>query len=86
VRFINFSNFTKDDIIHKGGEEMDYIREKFSAIEDKRHNSYVEHELSDVLIMIMCSVLCGLDGLAELVVLSEKKAAFFRRKFGIEQL
>jgi predicted transposase YbfD/YdcC len=34
----------------------------------------------------MCSVLCGLDGLAELVVFARKKEKFFKRKFGIEQI
>lgn len=65
---------------------MDYIREKFREIEDKRHGSYVEHPLCDVLIIIMCSVMCGLDGLAEIVVLGEKRAKFFKRKFGIERI
>jgi len=64
---------------------MDYIREKFTEIEDKRHPSYVEHPLCDVLIIVMCSVLCGLDGLAGIMVLAEKRAKFFRKKFGIEK-
>jgi predicted transposase YbfD/YdcC len=34
----------------------------------------------------MCSVLCGLDGLAEIVVFTEKKARFFKGKFGIEKI
>jgi predicted transposase YbfD/YdcC len=65
---------------------MDYIREKFSIIEDKRHPSYIEHNLSDILIIIMCSVLCGLDGLAEICALSVNKARFFKEKYGIEQI
>ena len=65
---------------------MDYIRGKFGIIEDKRHPSYVIYPLADVLIIIMCAVICGLDGLAEIVVLAQKKAELFKRKFGIEQI
>ena len=39
---------------------MDYIREKLANIEDKRHPSYVEHNLADILIIIMCAVMCGI--------------------------
>lgn len=31
---------------------MDKIREKFNAIEDLRHQGYVEHILTDILIII----------------------------------
>lgn len=65
---------------------MDYIRGKFNLIEDKRHSSYIEHDLADVLIIIMCSILCGLDGLAELVVFAQNRTEFFRKKFEIEQI
>jgi predicted transposase YbfD/YdcC len=65
---------------------MDYIREKLSIIEDTRHSGYVEHPLSDILIIIMCSVLCGLDGLAEMMVFAEKRKEFFRHKFKIKEI
>jgi predicted transposase YbfD/YdcC len=65
---------------------MDYIKKKFELIEDKRHQGYIDHNLSDVLIIIMCSILCGLDGLAELVVFAQNKTKFFKNKFGIEQI
>jgi len=65
---------------------MDYIKKKFEIIEDKRNFGYVEHELSDILIIIMCAVLCGLDGLADLVVYAQNKAIFFKEKFGINKI
>ena len=65
---------------------MDYIRTKFKDIEDQRHPSYIEHDICDILIIIMCSVLCGLDGLAELVVFAQKRANLFKKKFGISQI
>ena len=39
---------------------MNKIRAKFSIIEDFRHQGYVEHKLVDILIIIMCTVLCGI--------------------------
>ena len=42
---------------------MEEIRERMSKIEDPRHQSYVEYALADILIIIMCAVLCGLDTL-----------------------
>ena len=65
---------------------MEYIREKFSVIEDKRHQSYVEHKLADILIIIMSAVMCGLDGLAEIKTHAENRAEFFREKYGITEI
>ena len=64
---------------------MDYIREKFDLIKDERHTSYVEHKLTDILIIIMCAVLSGLDQLADIVVYSREKADFFERYFDIKK-
>jgi predicted transposase YbfD/YdcC len=65
---------------------MDYIRGKFVEIEDSRHSCYITHNLSDILIIVMCAVMCGLDGLAELTVFAEKRAGFFKSKFGIMEV
>ena len=45
---------------------MEEIRERMSKIEDPRHPSYVKYPLVDVLIIIMCAVLCGIDTLGDL--------------------
>lgn len=63
---------------------MDYIMEKLATIEDTRHSGYVEHNLADVLTIVMCAVMCGLDGLAEIMVYAKSKATFFNEKFGIK--
>lgn len=39
---------------------MDNIREKFTKIEDTRHASYIEHNLVDVLILVMGCVVSGI--------------------------
>ncbi|WP_196606894.1 transposase family protein [Pectinatus frisingensis] len=65
---------------------MDYIKEKFAIIEDNRHSSYVEHSLTDILIIIMCAVLCGLDELADITTYAQSNAKFLKKKFNITKI
>ncbi len=65
---------------------MNYIKEKLATISDTRHSGYVEHNLTDVLIIILCAVLSGLDGLAEIAIYATNKASFFKEKFGIKSI
>ena len=60
--------------------------EKFENIEDTRHQSYVKHKLSHILMIVMCAVLCGLDELGDIVTFAENKAKFFKDNFGIEKI
>jgi predicted transposase YbfD/YdcC len=55
----------------------------FSVIEDKRCQCDVEHKLTDVLILLMCAVLCGLDTLADIVAYGEQKLNMLSDKFEI---
>ncbi len=57
-----------------------------SKIEDPRHPSYVKYPLADVLIIIMCAVLCGIDTLGELVIYAENRKEFFREELGIQDV
>ena len=66
--------------------EKEYLQEKFKEIEDKRHSSYVEHKLSDILILIMSAVLCGLDGLAEIMEHARNRVDFFKANYGIIEI
>ena len=65
---------------------MKEIRARMSAIEDPRHQSYVKYRLADVLIIIMCAVLCGLDTLGDLVIYAKNKEEFFAKELGIETI
>lgn len=47
-----------------------------TKIENPRPPSYVKYELADILLIIMCGVLCGLDGLENLVVYAKSAAEF----------
>jgi predicted transposase YbfD/YdcC len=66
--------------------EREYIQEKISGIEDKRHQSYVEHALVDILIIIMSALLCGLDQFADIMVHAQNRAGFFKETYGIEKI
>jgi predicted transposase YbfD/YdcC len=65
---------------------MGVIRAKFSKIRDKRHRSYVEYPLIDVLILIMCAILCGLDQLEDIISYGKNKADFLKKAFGINKI
>lgn len=65
---------------------MDKIKEKFLEIQDKRHQSYVEHKLSDILVITMCAVLCGIDNLNGIISYAENKKEFLESKFGITKI
>ena len=58
----------------------------FAIIEDPRHQGYVKHKLSDILLIVMCAVLCGMDQLCDVMAYAQNKADFFRTNFGIEQI
>jgi predicted transposase YbfD/YdcC len=59
------------------------MQEKFANIEDPRHQSYVEHKLCDVLTIVMCAVMSGLDQLSDIVMYAENRISLLSEKFGI---
>lgn len=65
---------------------MEEIRARMSKIEDPRHQSYVKYQLADILIIIMCAVLCGLDTLGDLVIYAQNKEEFFAKELGIKKV
>lgn len=65
---------------------MREIQRKFSEIEDTRHQGYVEHKLSDVLTIVMCGVLCGLDSLGDLVIFAQNSKEYLEEQFGITKI
>ncbi len=62
------------------------LRERLSIIPEYRHESYIEHKLSDMLIVIMTAVLCGLDQLQDIVLFAQERVDFFTTYFGIRTL
>jgi predicted transposase YbfD/YdcC len=65
------------------GEEL---RERLSIVPDYRHSSYVEHKLSDILIIVMMAVLCGLDQLNAIMVFANEKSDFLSYHFNITKI
>ena len=66
--------------------EAEVIRKHFGTIEDPRFKPFVEHKLSDILIMVMCAVMCGLDEPESILEYANEKRAFLRETFGIEKI
>jgi len=59
------------------------IRGKFEKIADPRVQGMVEYPLSDILIIVMCSVISGLEKLEEIVTYAENKQRFLSQVFKI---
>ena len=59
------------------------MQERFAVIEDPRQQGYVKHKLCDILTMVMCAVICGLDELGTVVTYIQNRAVFFKENFGI---
>ena len=64
----------------------EYFDEHFTELEDSRFLPYVEHKLTDVLILVMCGILCGVDELQDIVTYGKSNASFFAETFGIEKI
>lgn len=62
---------------------MNGLQEKLSLVADYRHPSYISHTLSNILIIVMTAVLCGIDQLNDLVVFANERANFLAEYFGI---
>jgi predicted transposase YbfD/YdcC len=62
------------------------LKDKFMIIDDLRDERYVKYPLCDVLIIVMCAVLCGLDQLCDIMTYAENKTDFLKRTFDIEKI
>lgn len=53
---------------------------------DTRYVGYVKHKLVDVLIIVQCAIMCGLDKLSEIEEYGKSKSAWLKEVFGIERI
>jgi len=64
------------------------MREQFTkyfiGIEDTRCQCDISHNLQDVLILVMCAVLCGLDELSDIVEYGKEKSNFLEKHFDVK--
>jgi predicted transposase YbfD/YdcC len=58
----------------------------FAVIEDYMCQCDVKHRLTDILTLVMCAVLCGIDELSEIVDYGTEKAGFLKEVFGVESI
>jgi predicted transposase YbfD/YdcC len=58
----------------------------FSTIEDTRCQCDVDHKLTDVLILVMCAVLCGLDEPDDIIEYGSEKKEFLREHFNVQRI
>jgi hypothetical protein len=65
---------------------MENMQAKFSVITDTRHPGYVEHNLADVLVIVMCAVLSGLDELGDILLFAQQRKELLKQHFGIEKI
>ena len=61
------------------------IVSKFNVIEDFRCECDVTHKLSNILILIMCAVLCGIDNIKNIADYGKNKKAFLQKHFGFSE-
>ena len=62
------------------------IVQNFNQLIDERCQCDVKHKLTDVLILIMCATLCGIDTIADIVEYGEQKRAMLSKNFGINKI
>jgi len=74
----------KAKIYKKKAYTNEIVREKFSNIKDYRIPGMIDHPLADIIIIIMCGVICGLEKSEQIVKYAEKKGDFLKQVFGIE--
>jgi len=66
--------------------EKAYFEEHFEDLEDTRYSGFVDHKLADVLILVMCGTLCGLDEPDDIVEYGNEKKDVLRELFQIEKI
>ncbi len=65
---------------------MHEIAKRLSEIEDVSHSSYIKYQLGDVLVIILCGVLCGLDILEDLHIFAKSHAEYWKEQLGLENV
>jgi predicted transposase YbfD/YdcC len=70
----------------KSTKISEIMRERFSKLKDKRFKSYVKHKLTDVLIIAMLSILCGIDNPEDISVYGKSKKKMLKKKFDIREI
>lgn len=62
------------------------IRARNSTVRDHRWQGFVTHKLADILIVVQCAVMCGLDKLEDIEEYGKNERAWLKEVFGIERI
>ena len=65
---------------------MRKLMNKFEIIEDYRCECDVVHKLPNILILVTCAVLCGVDNIRSIVDYGKNKQGFFEKHFGFKDI
>jgi predicted transposase YbfD/YdcC len=66
--------------------EAERTRRYYEGLEDPRYSVFVEHKLADILVLVQCAVMCGLDKLEDIEEYGKSKRAWLKEVFGIERI
>ena len=58
----------------------------FGLVEDTRKTAYITYELSDILFMLVCGMICGCTELERLVEFAEVRTDFFKKHTSMERI
>ena len=58
---------------------MERFRECFDGVEDPRSGNAVRHDLSELLMIALCAVLCGGESCVDMADFAQEKEDFLRR-------
>ena len=62
------------------------MRRRYATIKDKRFGPFVKHKLADILILVQCAVMCGMQQFEEICEYGHSKRDWLRETFGIEKI
>jgi predicted transposase YbfD/YdcC len=62
------------------------MRRRYATIGDKRFIPFVKHDLADVLILVQCAVMCGMQQFEDICEYGHSKHRWLRKTFGIEKI
>jgi len=58
----------------------------FCLVEDKRNKSYVEYRLPDILLLLICGIICGCENAEAIIEFGEEREEFFRQHTEFERM
>ena len=61
------------------------LRDEFGEVFDGRYQGFIGISLTDILIVVMCAVMCGWTRYEDIALYGSEKSEFLRETFGVEK-